>query len=138
VSADTFPAVRACALAVLSGAVLQMSGVTAGRGKVIDWREVKSGETIQEDADAFDTAQLFVALVGPEAALAVATKYAGNPPPAPAITAYRPNEHGQRVREFTTPAGFKVTVRSADYGEDDEAEAAELTTRLAGFVVENA
>jgi hypothetical protein len=50
--------------------VLQIEGVSAGRGIVIDWREVKSGETLQTDADAFDTAQLFVALVGVTVALA--------------------------------------------------------------------
>ena len=70
----TFPAVRICTLAIFRGAVLQASGISAGRGTVIDWRSVKSGETIAEGADAFDAAQLFVALVGPEVAFAVAKR----------------------------------------------------------------
>lgn len=69
---ETLEAVSACAVAMLAGAVLQTSGISAGRGLVMDWRSVKSGETLQQDADAFDTAQLFVALVGPDAALSVA------------------------------------------------------------------
>jgi hypothetical protein len=61
--ASTFDTVRACALALLSGTVLQADAVSAGRGSVVDWRTVRSGETLQTDGDAFDTAQLFVALV---------------------------------------------------------------------------
>ena len=72
----TFPAVRACTLAIFRGAVLQASGISAGRGTVIDWRTVKSGETLAEGADAFDAAHLFVSLVGPEVARAVAERHA--------------------------------------------------------------
>ena len=72
----TFPAVRICTLAIFRGAVLQASGISAGRGTVIDWRTVKSGETVAEEVDPFDAAQLFVALVGPEVAFAVAKRRA--------------------------------------------------------------
>ena len=66
---ETFPAVQACAVALLEGRILHASNVTAGNGKVIDWRTVRSGETLEANADAFDVAQLFVALVGPDFAL---------------------------------------------------------------------
>ncbi len=46
------------------GEVLHRSDVTAGNGKVIDWRTVKSGEELMTDGDAFDVAYLFVSLVG--------------------------------------------------------------------------
>lgn len=71
---NTFAAVSACAIAILAGAVLQASDVTAGKDKVIDWREVKSGEIVQEEPNAFDTARHFVMLVGTEAALAAAAQ----------------------------------------------------------------
>jgi hypothetical protein len=66
--ASRFAVVQAVAVALLSGLVLHAADVTAGNGSVIDWRAVKSGETVQEGADAFDTALLFVSLVGEEAA----------------------------------------------------------------------
>lgn len=65
-------AVQACAVALLGGVVLHADDVTAGNGVVIDWREVKHGETLQNDGDAFDTAYLFVTVVGVEAAHAAA------------------------------------------------------------------
>lgn len=61
---STFAAVRACALVLLTGAVLQVEDVTAGGGMVVDWRTVRSGETLVIDADPFDTAALFVVMVG--------------------------------------------------------------------------
>ena len=61
--------VQACAVALLSGAVLHASDVTAGNGSVIDWREVKSGATLLEGGNAFDVAYLFVTVVGWYAAM---------------------------------------------------------------------
>jgi hypothetical protein len=61
-------AVRDCAVALLAGAVLQTDDVTAGFGCVVDWRTVKCGDTIIDRADAFDTARVFVDLVGVRAA----------------------------------------------------------------------
>jgi len=49
--------------------VLHASNVSAGNGSVIDWRSVKSGESLLENADAFDTAIAFQAAVGTWAAL---------------------------------------------------------------------
>ncbi len=83
-SAETFAAVRRAARHLLAGAVLHGPRVTAGRGSVIDWRDVPSGETLEEGADAFGAAQLFVALVGPDAAIAAIAAcevLEGEPPP---------------------------------------------------------
>jgi len=134
----TYNAIHACAVALLSGAVLQVGGISAGRGLVVDWRTVRSGETIQDGGDAFDTAQLFVSLVGAELALSVLEPDAvpeATPAPrvAPRITAWSPNEHGQRVRSFEAPGGFKVSVQSTDYGADDDDAAAAFTERLAAL-----
>jgi len=74
VKSPLFETVQACAVALLGGAVLHASDVTAGNGVVIDWRVVKSGETIQNDGDAFDTAYLFVIVAGVEAAHRAATE----------------------------------------------------------------
>lgn len=52
---------------ILAGAVLHADNVTAGNGSVIDWRAIKSGETLLADGDAFDVAYLFVAVAAPEA-----------------------------------------------------------------------
>ena len=70
---ETYPAVYACALALLRGKVLAACDVTAGNGLVVDWRTVKNGEAM-ETGDAASTAQLFVALVGPYAALESAAR----------------------------------------------------------------
>lgn len=133
-----FDAVRACSIALLAGGVLHGPDVTAGNGSVIDWRSVKSGETVQADGDAFDTAYLFVALVGPEAALAAATRDRNIEPPPPApepeprITAYMFTERG-RARSFGV-GPFTVLVQPH---EDDAAHAAftEALARLARGVV---
>ena len=59
-----------CAAEILYGRTLQGAGVTAGLGRVIDWRTVPSGETVLEDGDPFDVTQCFLALVSERAALA--------------------------------------------------------------------
>jgi hypothetical protein len=133
-STETFPAVRACAIAMLAGRVLQVDGVSAGRGRVIDWRTVKSGETLQSHADAFDTAQLFVALVGAERALSLFDESV-EPPPAPPtvprVTAYMidPNCGGRRRSFEATKFGFRVYVEPH---ENDAAQAA-FTEQLAAL-----
>ena len=121
-----YEAVRACSIALLAGAVLQVGGVSAGNGTVIDWRTVKSGETIQADGDAFDTAYLFVTLVGAEeAAVAAASDLDIAPPPpapevAPRITAFAARHDGARRRSFEV-GPFTVVVEPH---EDDAAQAA--------------
>lgn len=136
---NTFATVRACALAILAGAVLHASDVTAGRGFVIDWRIVKSGETIVTSADPFDTAQLFVILVGQVAAIS-ALDEEPSPAPEPVPPPTRINEFciiadvGGRRRNFETPLGFVVYVEPH---EDDAAQAA-FTARLAAFCDEHA
>lgn len=55
------------AVAILRGDVLQSHEVSAGRGKVIDWCDVRSGETILE-GDVFDQAYLYVAITKARAA----------------------------------------------------------------------
>jgi hypothetical protein len=131
-SPPTYNAVRACAVALLAGAVLNCAGVTAGCGLVIDWRTVKSGETLQAGADAFDTARLFVSLVGDDLALTCAGGDAPEPPPVPAmpvrISAYMPNHDGARRRSFDV-GPYRVYVEPH---EDDAAQAA-FTARLALF-----
>ena len=54
---------------LVRGAALSIHDVTAGNGQVIEWAAVKSGQTLLEGADAFDTAELFLKLVGTRAAL---------------------------------------------------------------------
>lgn len=127
-----FDAVRACSIALLSGTVLHACDVTAGNGKVIDWRTVKSGEELCPGGDAFDTAYLFVALVGSEAALAAATRDRDIEPalaPAPLpprVHAYAPNGSGARRRSFDV-GPFTVYVEPSD----DDAAQATFTEALA-------
>ncbi len=135
-STEVFAAVRACAIAMLSSAILRSSDVTAGNGIVVDWSTEKSGEKIQRGADAFDTARLFVSLVGPDDAYGVAM-VGGEIEPAPAakdpparITAWRVDPCGGRRRSFDAGA-FRVYVEP---NEDDEAQAA-FVARLAAFCV---
>lgn len=118
----TFEIIRSCALALLSGTVLQTAGVSAGNGIVIDWRTVTSGETLQTDGDAFDTAQLFVALVGVDAASAVLAVEL----PAE-VAEYARNHAGARRRSFTA-GPFTVMVEPHN---DDDRTQAEFTRRLA-------
>ncbi len=130
----TFAAVRACALAILAGTILHASDVTAGNGIVVDWRTVRSGDTLATEADPFDAAHLFVTLVGPSAAMAALDE---EPPPAPpvreatsVVSAYMviPGVGGRR-RSFETPQGFTVYVEP---DADDAAQAA-FTAKLAAF-----
>ncbi len=137
----TYDTVRVCALAILRGRVLQAGGVSAGRGSVIDWREVRSGETLQTGADAFDTAQLFVTLVGENAALQshladvmVAPEPPPPPfvPPPPRITRWGTNsDHRGHDRSFDV-GEFSVTVRR----HEDDAAQAQFTERLAAAAQE--
>lgn len=53
--------------------VLHAKDVTASLGTVTDWRYEKAGHTLLADADAFDTAVLFVDLVGYSPAYEAAT-----------------------------------------------------------------
>jgi hypothetical protein len=66
---------------MMAGHVVQAEHVSAGQGLVIDWRTVRSGDTIQTSADFFDTARLFVALVGTDAALDAVDEYGIEPAP---------------------------------------------------------
>lgn len=132
----TFDAVRACSIVLLSGAVLHAAGVSAGNGIVIDWRNVRCGETIVENADAFDVAQAFVALVGVDTALSFVSSLDLDAVPralvTPRIYAYMRQANGGRLRSFEA-RGFKVIVEAH---EDDAAQEefarrlAELTTTL--------
>lgn len=134
---NTYPTIRACALILLTGAVLQTvtpdGAVTAGKGQIIDWRTVRSGETVRVDGDAFDTAQLFVAMVGVEAAERAADPL--SEPPPPEVTTFQADEHGFRVRQFTV-GGVRVRVEGLSWlgGTDTEAEA--FTERLAALAFE--
>jgi hypothetical protein len=130
--------IQAVAVALLGGLVLHAANVTAGNGAVIDWRTVKSGEALQEGADAFDTALFFVSLVGEEAAAASlpAVVEVQEPAPAkvsPSITAYMQQPCGGRLRAFEV-GRFRVMVEAHS---DDAAQAAfvkrlaELATDLA-------
>lgn len=132
-SDDTYAAVRACSIAILAGAILQIDQVSAGNGKVIDWRTVRSGETVQADASAFDTAQLFVALVGPAAALCAVERnrnVAPAPPVrvAPTVHAFAQASNGGRRRTFQA-SGFTIVIEPH---EDDAAQAA-FAGRLASL-----
>ena len=136
-SIEVYAAVRACAIALLSGAILRAADVTAGNGSVVDWRTIKSGEEIQAGADAFDTAHLFVTLVGPVDAMAAATsndEIEPAPEPAhvaPRVFAYMTDPScGGRRRSFD-PGPFRVYVEP---NEDDAAQAA-FTARLAAFCI---
>ncbi len=137
--ASTFAAVRACALAILAGAILHASDVTAGNGVVVDWRTERSGATLATEADPFDAAQLFVALVGPEAALS-SLEDVPTPAPEPTPIATRISAYciiagvGGRRRSFDAPQGFTVYVEPH---EEDAVQAA-FTARLAAFCDEAA
>jgi hypothetical protein len=125
---DSYAATRAVAVMLLAGMVLQAAGVSAGRGQVLDWRTVKSGDLILDGGDAYDTAALFVTLVGSEAVLAAAN---GVPAAAPVVVvptvhAYALTANGGRRRTFDA-GPFQVMVEPH---EDDGAQAA-FTARLA-------
>lgn len=130
-----FDAVWVCAIALLSGGVLQVAGVSAGSGLVIDWRTVTSGETLLANGDAFDTAQLFVALVGDGPAVEAVRGDTGSAAkfvaPAPRVTAFMPGANGGRRRSFEIGA-FRVVVEPH---EDDEAQAV-FTSELAALAAQ--
>jgi len=123
-------AVWAVAVALLAGAILQVCEVSAGNGRVVDWRTIRSGEILVEGADAFDVAYLFVGLIGEEAALALLGDDAVKPPAPPAepirVHAFMTQANGGRRRTFDV-GPFRVTV---DPCEDDAGQAA-FTERLA-------
>ncbi len=62
-----FELVFRCAVELTRGGVLQAGEVTAGRGDVIDWRTVRSGELALNEGDAYSQATLFVELAGLDA-----------------------------------------------------------------------
>jgi hypothetical protein len=136
---EAFDAVRACAIVLLDGAVLQAGGVSAGNGLVIDWREVKSGEQILDSADAFDMAYLLVALVGAEAAFAAATRDCDIEPAPPVsrpttrVHAFAPSYNGGRRRTFEIgPFTVMVEPHEDDAAQDSfTAALAEAAARLA-------
>ena len=70
----TYPAIFACARALLQGRVLLEGGVSVGQGILLDWTEEVLGRVVNvgPHPDAFDLARTFVDLVGPGAALAAA------------------------------------------------------------------
>jgi hypothetical protein len=136
----TFDAVRACAIALLAGTVLHAEDVTAGLdGSVIDWRAVKCGETIQAGGDAFETAYLFVSIVGEDAALAAAQREGEIAPvpafeaPPPAVASFAARGDGARRRSFEV-GPFRVVVEP---DENDAAQASftEALARLASSLV---
>lgn len=129
-----YTAARACAIALLAGVVLHAADVTTGNGVVIDWRTVKSGETVSTGVDAFDAAQMFVVLVGEESALAsLDEEPAPAPEPTPIATRVYEfcviNAIGGRRRTFETPQGFVVYVEP----DGDDAAQAAFVARLAAF-----
>jgi hypothetical protein len=128
---ETYPAVYACSLAILSGRVLQASGVSVGHGKVIDWRTVPSGEMLESEASAADCAQLFVALVGPDMALASARVQTETPQPKIVTFGKAPHADGHR-RQFTV-GRFTVKVEPHDADADQESFTRELA-RLAASI----
>jgi len=132
---STFAAIRACAIAMMAGHVVQAESVSAGRGMVIDWRTVRSGDTIQTGTDAFDTAQLFVALVGADAALVAADEWGIEPASAvhtqPRIVEFMRTPNGGRRRSFECG---KFTVVVEPHADDEEQ--AEFTARLAELCAE--
>lgn len=136
----TFAAVRACSIALLAGTVLRAEDVTAGSdGSVIDWRAVKCGETIQTGGDAFDTAYLFVTLVGEDAAL-VAAQREGEIAPAPAfeapppvVAAFAARGDGARRRSFEV--GPFCVIVEPDESDAAQASFTEALARLATSLV---
>jgi hypothetical protein len=123
---DTYEAVRVCALALLAGAVLQISDVSAGHGLLVDWRTTRCGEELLVGADAFDTAQLFVALVGPEAAEHAAG--VSRPAPGPEVHAYMVQPNGGRLRAFYA-GPFKVMVEA----HEEDAKQAAFAEAMAAY-----
>ncbi|HVR02796.1 MAG TPA: hypothetical protein VMT47_11740 [Polyangia bacterium] len=126
-----YRAVEACAVRILAGAMLQADKVSAGNGRVIDWREVKSGKIELEGGDAFDIAHRFVELVGVQASMAAAEAHKPPPKPPLEVTAYCQAANGGRRRSFKIDR-FTVLVEPH---EDDEAQA-RFTAILAALASE--
>jgi hypothetical protein len=123
--------VEAVAIAVLQGRVLHATNVTAGRGTVIDWRAVRSGDEVLVDGDAFDVANAFVAIVGDEAAAAAVEAEPGYIPPRPTaaeITVYAPGGSGARGVGFRR-GNLAVLVQG--YTDEDNADAEAFARKLA-------
>jgi hypothetical protein len=138
-TADTYPVIRAVSLALLAGLVLHAGDVTAGNGIIVDWREVRSGETKCEGFDPYDTAWLLVTLVGPEAALASLPEAIEDAPEVepsqPEIVAWAPTRGGDGGRNRSIYVGdYEVMVR-AHWDNDPEIDAAHaaFTERLAAL-----
>lgn len=49
-------AAKNAVIAMLRGAILHIDGLTAGNGRLIDWRTVKSGEILLDEAPATEVA----------------------------------------------------------------------------------
>jgi hypothetical protein len=130
---STYEIVRDCAALILAGLVLHASDVTAGNGKVIDWRDVKCGKTVQEESNAFDVANFFVMMVGVEAARGAVVERTGEDAPGPEVTAFQRQPNGGRLRAFVF-GGFRVMVEAH---EDDERQAA-FVERLAALCASEA
>lgn len=114
-----YETVARCAVAMVAGDVLQSSGVSAGNGTVIDWRTVPSGEMVQSGGDAFDTARLFVALIGDDTARELLSG-------APPVAEFMARGDGARRRGFTV-RGLTVYVEP----HEDDALQAWFTAELA-------
>ncbi len=69
-----FELVFRCAVELTRGGVLQAGEVSAGRGDVIDWRAVRSGETVLHEGDAYSQATLFVEHAGSDAVISMFTE----------------------------------------------------------------
>jgi hypothetical protein len=77
-SAPVAGVIQAVSMALLAGAILHAGPegkVTAGNGRVEDWRAVSTGETIAQDQDPTDLATLLVAMVGADAASAAVEQW---------------------------------------------------------------
>jgi hypothetical protein len=70
---EIYDSVRSASRALLAGAILHAGPegkVTAGKGRLVDWRHFPSGEELLSGESAFDVAILLVTLVGPQATAA--------------------------------------------------------------------
>jgi hypothetical protein len=125
---SAYDTVFRCAAALLAGRVVQVGGVSAGMGTVIDWRTVRSGETLQSGGDAYDTARLFVALVGDDAAR---EHFAC----VPEVTAFMARGDGARRRAFTI-RGLTVYVEPHEDDTMQEHFTADLARAAAALLAE--
>jgi hypothetical protein len=126
---NTYDIIFAIAVRLLAGVILHAHTsegvVTVGRGKLIDWRSVKSGEEVEpSDGSAADFAQLFVALVGVEAAdVALGGERAAPPgfvPPKPVITTYAPMASGMRRSQVELGGCVVLVTPEGEFGTEQE------------------